>query len=310
MSGGGGSAPKPDPNIGIAALRSADLGEEYLSFMKDQGDITNAWAEQDRSRYRTVFEPLQDEFIAEARAYDTPGRRAGAAREAVGDVRQQFAAGRDARARSEAAAGVTPGSGRSVAGAVRDHNAEALAAAGASNLARRRTEATGLALRGDAINLGSGLGVNPATSMGLSNNAAGSGFSGAMRGQAQMGSMLGRQDQMRMQTWQSNVNQTNQLLGGLGMLGGALISSKDAKTDKSKLPAMSALDAVESMPVEKWRYKKGVADEGEHIGPYAEDFKRETGQGDGKTISVMDAIGVTMGAVQDLSKKVDKMEAR
>ena len=61
------------------------------------------------------------------------------------------------------------------------------------------------------------------------------------------------------------------------------------------------------MPVEKWRYKPGRGDGGEHVGPYAQDFAAATGQGDGKSIDMISAIGVTMGAIRDLDKKVDKM---
>ena len=66
------------------------------------------------------------------------------------------------------------------------------------------------------------------------------------------------------------------------------------------------------MPVDEWQYKRGVADGGKqrHVGPYAEDFKRETGKGDGKTIPVVDAIGTTMGAVKELSAKVDRLDKR
>jgi len=50
-----------------------------------------------------------------------------------------------------------------------------------------------------------------------------------------------------------------------------------------------------------------VADEGHHIGTYAQDFKQATGQGDGHTINLQDAVGLTMKAVQDLDKKVEQM---
>ncbi|PWB90923.1 hypothetical protein C5688_08655 [Methylocystis sp. MitZ-2018] len=52
----------------------------------------------------------------------------------------------------------------------------------------------------------------------------------------------------------------------------------------------------------------GVEDEGAHIGTYAQDFQRETGLGDGKSINVIDAIGVAMGAIKELSAKVDKLD--
>lgn len=64
------------------------------------------------------------------------------------------------------------------------------------------------------------------------------------------------------------------------------------------------------MPVEQWKYKDGMGDGGEHIGPYAEDFQAATGKGDGATIPVVDAIGVTMKAVQELNQKVDKIAGK
>lgn len=62
----GGGAPKPDKNIGVAAMKSAETGEAMLNWMKGQAEITNSWAAQDRARYQDTFVPLQDQFIADA----------------------------------------------------------------------------------------------------------------------------------------------------------------------------------------------------------------------------------------------------
>ena len=110
--------------------------------------------------------------------------------------------------------------------------------------------------------------------------------------------------------------------GGIGQLAGtvgtmALASSEEYKTDKKQI-GDSALDAVKNMPVESWKYKReaqgkdlgpGVIppDDKTHVGTYAEDFQRETGMGDGKSIPVGDAIGVTMKAIQELDQKVERM---
>ena len=103
---------------------------------------------------------------------------------------------------------------------------------------------------------------------------------------------------------------SSSMWGGIGQLAGMgtmafAMSSKDFKEDKQ--PVDGALDAIESMPVEKWKYKEGIADESSHIGPYAEDFKEKTGLGDGKTINLVDGLGLTMKAVQELSEKVDTL---
>jgi len=83
----GKGAPDADPNIGRAALLSAETGQDYLAFMKGQAGIANKWAAEDRTRYTTQFQPLEDQFVADSKTYDSPERQAAAADEASADVR-------------------------------------------------------------------------------------------------------------------------------------------------------------------------------------------------------------------------------
>lgn len=313
MSKKGGGAPKPDKRIGEAAMLSAQTGQQFLAFMQEQAAITNDWAEQDRDRYTTVFQPLQDQYIADAQAGPDYSGVAGDVRRAKADVSQAFDSAQQQQRRQLAAVGVNPASGRSMEAGRRNEIAEALATSGAANTTRlastQRAKAEADMKMANAINMGSGLAVNPATSMGLSNGATGAGFQGAMQGYGQQGQLLNTQYQQQMQTWQAGQQQQASLWGGIGSIAGlglSMLSSEELKEDKR--PMEGALDALEAMPVEQWRYKKGVADEGEHIGPYAEDFHKATGKGDGKSIPVQDMIGVTMGAVQELAKEVKTLK--
>jgi hypothetical protein len=90
---------------------------------------------------------------------------------------------------------------------------------------------------------------------------------------------------------------------------GGMASSEEYKENKTPIKDGEASDKIKNMRIEKWDYKEGIADEGTHVGPYAEEFKEtfNTG-GDGKSIKFQDAIGVTMKAVQDLAKNVDMLE--
>lgn len=308
----GKSAPRPDPAIGQAALRTAELGEEYLRWMQDQSQITTGWAREDRERYQNVFQPIEDRMISDAMNFDTPERRAQAADEARGDVRQQSAIARQAQERNLAAMGVNPASGRFAAEDRRATAGEALASAGAGNMARRQVETMGEARRANAANMGRGFAVNPATSMGLSANMVGSGFQGAMGGHQARGNMLNDLHRSEMASWQANQSMWGGIGQGLGSIIGALpiFSSEDAKTDKK--PTEGALDAVRGMRVEEWEYKEGMGDGGgqRHVGPYAEEFQQATGLGDGRSISVIDAIGVNMRATQELADKVDQLASQ
>lgn len=305
--GGGGSAPEPDKNIGRAALKSAKTGEAMLAWMQDQAAITNEWAADDRAREVEVFRPLQDAFIQEAATWDSAARKNEAAQQAVADVRQQTANAEAGRVRQAMAMGINPNSSRFMAAGRSAALDSGLAAAGAQNMARRRVEQEAEGKRANAINMGAGLAVNPGTSMGLSNGALQAGGSAAMTGYGQQGSLLNTQYNQQLQSWQANQNSMSSMMGGLGTVAGIMLSDQNAKTDKKPLPEGAALGAIREMPIEKWRYKPGRGDGGEHVGTYAQDFTKATGQGDGKTIDMISAIGVTMGAIRDLDKKVDKM---
>ncbi|KEP68784.1 hypothetical protein DL1_08450 [Thioclava dalianensis] len=312
--GNSGSAPSPDPAIGQAALASAELGRDYLGWAEDQAKITNKWAADDRARYTSTFVPLENDYIANAQAGPDYGKVAGDVTRSEATVANRAALAAGQQERQLQAQGVMPGSGRSIDGTRKTALATELATAGAGNAqrvaSRTQAEAKNDSEMANAINLGKGLAVNPATSMGLSNGSTASGFSGAMQGYGQQGNLLNTQYQQQMSSYQANQANQSSLFGGLGSLAGMAfsLSSKDAK--ENKRPVRGVLDVVKKMPVEKWKYKDGMADGGEHIGPYAEDFQRETGLGDGKRINIMDAVGVTMGAVKELSDKMDRVEKR
>lgn len=363
---GGSSSASSDPFAMFSAMQQAQaaqqqtaLGQAWLDFSKEQfavgnerqagidaltGKVTqaqldsmtqaNQWAAEDRARYKTVFQPLQDKYIDKANNWDSAASQAKAAEEARADVLSNAAIQKAATDRSMAARGINPASG-AYQGIDRAQATEtALGAAGAANNARSVLRTQAMGLQGDALNIGAnlpsqslsalGAGVGAGSSaagnaLGAENNWRGNqavmtnGFQGAGGLYNAAGSawgsiydnrvgMLNQQDEMA----QSG---TNALLGGLGagtgMAYGVYKSDEDVK--ERKRPAKGALNAVKRMRVERWKYLDGVADSGEHIGTYAQDFARETGLGDGKSINAIDAIGVTMGAIKELSSKVDRL---
>ena len=304
----GGSAPKPDPRMAEAAVMSAQTGQDMMAWMKDQAVITNKWAVDDRARDIEVFRPQQDQFIADAQAWDTPERQNQQAAAASADVNLTARQQTEAMGRDAAAMGIDPTSGRYAASRGRMATDTALGAAGAANLARRSVRMEGDARKAQAINLGAGFAVNPGNAMGISNAAGQSGFSGAMQGQGQMANILNQDYQARMQTYNANNASMMGVMSGIGSLAGAFMSSKKIKHDKK--PSGGNLDAVKAMPVEQWTYNPGSGDGGTHVGPYAEDFAKETGMGDGKSIDVISMMGVTMGAVKELAQKVDELSPK
>lgn len=284
------------------------------------------WAAEDRARSKSVFQPMQDDLIKTAANWDSKERQDSVAAEARADVLNDAAVQAGSRSRSMAAMGVSPGSGRYAGVERAADTATALAAAGAENKARATVRKEAIALKGDAVNMGAGLASSAGASLGLGvqagsasvgTTAAGNsgyaqargvmrdGTGVAMSGYSSQANILNSLYGNQLAGWQAKQQASAGMLGGVGSIVGAaaMFSSKDFKKDKR--PAKGVLDAVKKMPVEEWSYKPGIADGGAHIGPYAEDFKKATGKGDGRVIPIVDAIGLSLGAIQELSDKVD-----
>lgn len=353
------SAPSPDPNIGLAALKQAETGEKWLTFAQDSFKVSTErqkeldaltkkvteqqlglatdqanWARADRDRYEKTFKPIEDSFIKEATNYATEARQSEAAAEARADVQTAAANQRAATERANASMGIDPRSGRFAGVQASSDMAATLAEAGAANNARQMVRDKGLALKADVANMGRGLpsqasagagGSVAAGATALSGNQAtngqylastnimGQGYQGAMQGYAGQASTLNQQYGLQLDAWKAEQQIAAQNASGIGsFLGGvagmfSFPSDENLKENKQEIPEGEALDAVNNMPVEEWDYKQGVADGGRHVGTYAQDFQRETGKGDGRSIAAQDAIGITMKAVQDLDKKVDRV---
>ncbi len=349
--------------------RMADLGQNWLDFSKEQfgisndrqkvideltkrvtdqqlsaGDLAMGWAKEDRERYKSIFQPLQDKFIEKANNWDSPQKQAEAAAEARADVSSAAAAQDQIRQRAMAAQGINPASGRWAGVDRAADTGTALAAAGAQNVARRNLRTEAMGLQGQAINIGNGLpaqasgGLGQSGAMGsaaVGNTIAGeqprmqsmsimnsgfggamNGYQGALNGYTAAGNTMQKAFENSMATYNANNAQGAGMLGGLGSIAGLMfggskpwfLSDENAKEEKREVRGV--LDALKKIPVEAWKYKEGQGDEQEHVGAYAQDFTKATGLGDGKTINIIDALGVTMGAVKELAEKVEASQGK
>jgi len=97
------------------------------------------------------------------------------------------------------------------------------------------------------------------------------------------------------------------VLGSIEATNVAFTSSREKKTDFEAVDASEILDGVAALEMSSWRYKQGSP--GKHIGPIAEDFEEVFGLGSsGKTISVVDANGIALAAIQGLYAEVQKRD--
>lgn len=188
-------APPPPDMSGVAAANSQaaeyafQTSREQLAWAKeqyaDQAQTTNrvidamlktqdeasAYATEDRDRYTSVFQPLEDQFVKRANELQNPQLLEQDAARAAGDVSQQFEIARNNARQNLEKFGVDPSQTRAAALDLGTRTAEAAARAGAANAARQAGQQRGDAVLGAAVNLGKGYPAQVAQQQGISTGA-------------------------------------------------------------------------------------------------------------------------------------------
>lgn len=193
----GGDAPSPDPQIGQAALKNAQVGQDAFDFFKQEyinakpaqdklnalaaevqqqlaesGKLNNEYSKEYYNYMTDVFRPLEKSIVDNANNYDTAGRREQEAALGLADVTQTFDAQRAKTNRSNERMGINPNSGNAQAVNAQIDVAEAVAGANAMNKGRKNAETMGNAMKMDAASLGRNLPSNQATSQQIANSSA------------------------------------------------------------------------------------------------------------------------------------------
>lgn len=326
---------KTAPERQRAADEAVQLSQAQRGLMDTQTALAKDYADYNR----TTFRPLEQRLVTEAQTYDTPERRAQAAREAVTDVETQAGRQRQARMAEMASFGIAPDSAKSMAIAGSDSINNARIAAGAASGARKQVEATGYARMADAANMGRGLPSAQATAVQTASNAGNAalgasnsslqstmsgaplmqtGFNTGLQGNQIAGNLYGQQAQIQNQGDSglgSLLGGVGGIMYGMGSMGGW--SSKKLKTDKRDVDEDEALEAVNATPVQATEYKPGVATmtgrpEGQtHVGPYAEDVQQAQGNEaapGGKVVNFARMAQTNAKAIQALSKQLEQIE--
>lgn len=84
-------------------------------------------------------------------------------------------------------------------------------------------------------------------------------------------------------------------------------SDRNVKQDIRPLDAKAVLQKVASLPVSEWSYK--ASPDARHYGPMAQDFRAAFGVGtDDKTISMVDADGVSLAAIKGLVEELKERD--
>src|SRR5438874_7913128 len=87
-------------------------------------------------------------------------------------------------------------------------------------------------------------------------------------------------------------------------------SDRHVKENFASIDAREVLDKVTRLPIASWNYiAEGAAVR--HVGPMSQDFRAAFGLGpNDKTITVVDADGIALAAIQGLHQVVQQKDAR
>jgi hypothetical protein len=98
-------------------------------------------------------------------------------------------------------------------------------------------------------------------------------------------------------------------LGAAALTGGLFPSDKNIKSGKRPVSDEKVLRGFKKMPgAQTWKYdpkKGGPRDPRRHVGPMAQDVKRNLGFGTGSAIPIQDMLGAQSAAISALARKVD-----
>jgi hypothetical protein len=312
--------------------RANQVSDAQLNAMNTQTALAKDYADYNKRVYR----PLEERIVSDAENYDSQDRQDQAAGKSIADVQLAAAGARAAGARELERVGVNPSDG---AYGSMERSADintALGSVDAANKSRMQVQNMGRAMRADAANMGRGLPSAQAAAVGTALSAGnssvgnaqvplavagqgaqmvGQGFNTAIAGQQASGNLYGQVANMQERSQGDMLSG----LAGLGMAAGRMgltFSSKKFKKNRKQIDTRDAVDAIEKMPVQSYQYKEGApGDDGgkTHVGPMAEDVRAAAGDQaapGGKVIDNGSLQGITLAAVQQLSKDVRQLNAK
>lgn len=255
----GGGSPEPDPLVGQAAAKNAEVAADAWDYYKDldqkyepyrqeaikaaleQSKIQaataakqNAQADEAYAYQKNLYRPAEEKLVAAAMGFDTPERREQEAGQAMADISSQTAIARADTTRELESRGVDASSGNAAVALSRQGLLEGAMKASAGNAARKNVEAVGRAQLADVAALGRGMATQNATATQLGLQAGNSSVGNAqvpLNVSAQQGSQYAQGAGVAMQGY-----------GNAGNIGMQQYNAQVKANDNSA--AMGALGSV------------------------------------------------------------------
>lgn len=169
----------------------APYTKAYMQNMIDASNQNMAQAKEQQDYYKTTYQPIETQFAQQAQGYVSPARSAQESAAAQADVASAFSAQRSAALQTLEGYGIDPSQTRYGALDLGARISQAAASAAAGTQARSNVEKTGLALEGEAINIGRGYPGAVAQSYATSQGAGSSGVTSGLQTSQTYGNLMG-----------------------------------------------------------------------------------------------------------------------
>jgi hypothetical protein len=138
----------------IGGNESSSSAQQNNQAATDATTLQSQIAKDQWDRYKTIYTPIENNLVTEAKNYDSPENYARAAGDAQATVSEQFSKARDRLSRTPGLDPSTPGAQANMMGL---ELAQATTDATQQNAARQRVKDTAFARKTDALSLGKGL---------------------------------------------------------------------------------------------------------------------------------------------------------
>ncbi|MCG7915921.1 MAG: hypothetical protein JAY71_18805 [Candidatus Thiodiazotropha weberae] len=257
-------------------------------------DKQAALMQQMEADWASRFKPIEEELIGELMNRDQAIRRN--VYEAGEAAQDSYQATQDMAERNMARYGTQMDADQKAAQERSDAMASKGAIISARNMAREGTTARYEGMQKNMTSMGRGVQMQGIQGL---NSAAG---------------MEANRNQQNSQIYAQNQAAGWQTLGAAaGMAGMVMMSDKDTKKNVRKASPKKALKDVKAVELKHFDYKPGMSGgrpEQGHIGGMAQDMPDSMTTGDKRHVDLGDSVMTLIGATQELSKKVDRMEKR
>jgi hypothetical protein len=268
--GGKSDAPSPDPRIGEAALKQAEIGQGMVDFLKESwgenkvrlekldaenqksieqnrrlADAAEARSNDAYTFYKEKGRPVIEQTLKDSQDFDSESNIEKARGQASSDIQSSMDKQQAGQQRMLTRMGINPNSSKFAAVNQQLTAQKALATAGAMNQAGENRKLMGIQLRQQAGNLASGM---PAQSMGFAGQSSGMGGAAASIGNAGMATRMAAQGQMT-----SGMASASQQFGSASSNLNNLYSnqlnahSMDQQADQSAMSGIGALAGMAMM---------------------------------------------------------------